>query len=84
MSIASVAGLLLNNKEEQAIDTRYNSDGSPAFHAEFKKSISKGHMLYEPILYRDGEQINGYQAQGVSYNRWGKESVSHSVMFYSL
>ena len=85
MSIASVVGILLSNKEEQAIDTRYNSYGSPGFHAEFKKSVSKGHMLYEPILYRDGEQSNGYQAQGVSYNRrWGKESVSHSVMFDSL
>ena len=35
MSIASVAGILLSNKEEQAIDTRYNSYGSPGFHAEF-------------------------------------------------
>ena len=35
MSIASVVGILLSNKEEQAIDTRYNSYGSPGFHAEF-------------------------------------------------
>ena len=80
-----VVGILLSTKEGRAIDTRYNSYGSPGFHAELKKSVSKGHMLYEPILYRDGEQSNGYQAQGVSYNRrWGKESVSHSVMFDSL
>ena len=68
-----LVGILLSNKKEQTIDTHYNLDESPGFYAELKKPISKGHMLYDSIFYKDGEQMNGYQVQGVSDNRrWGR------------
>lgn len=42
-------GILLNNKNECAIDIYNNLDGSQRNYAEWKKSISRGYMLYGPI-----------------------------------
>ena len=66
-------GILHSNEKKQTTDVCNNLDRSRGHYAEWKKPISKSHIIYDSIFrisskwknYRDGEQSNGGQGLGV-------------------
>lgn len=65
--------ILVCNKKEQSIDTSNNLDGSWGHYADWKKTISKGHIVYDCIYITvserqncsDGEQIRACEELGM-------------------
>lgn len=57
-------GILFSHEKKRSTDTHYNIDKSLKHHAEWKKSDTKGHTVYDSIYMKCLEQANPEKQKG--------------------